>query len=262
MTVLIQNTAVTNTFDFWRSRTNELAYAMSNSAVTVNSNTATGNAAITGTFTANTLITNTSTVNTSISVGNSTVNAVVNSTSITFGNSSVVRVINTTYVSFDSYVSVGNSTVNSVSNSSYLLISNSSASISLSSPTAAQIANNQYYLNANSKWAIPPIPYIPISNGIVSTSGTSAQIVDYYPMATYNTVDYTIAGINGSANGYCATKLVVYHDTGNAYITEYAVMYSNAALGVFSANANTTHVRLYITPTPNILTLKFVRISV
>jgi len=55
MTAAVQNTLTTNTFDFWRSRTNELAYAMTNLAVTVNSNTAVGNAAITGKFTANSL---------------------------------------------------------------------------------------------------------------------------------------------------------------------------------------------------------------
>ena len=55
MTAAVQNTLTTNTFDFWRSRTNELAYAMTNLAVTVDSNTAVGNAAITGKFTANSL---------------------------------------------------------------------------------------------------------------------------------------------------------------------------------------------------------------
>ena len=48
MTVIVANTANTNTFDYWRNRTNELATAMSTKAVTVDSNTATGNAAITG----------------------------------------------------------------------------------------------------------------------------------------------------------------------------------------------------------------------
>jgi len=55
MTAAVQNTTTTNTFDFWRNRTNELAFAMSTLAVTVNSNTAVGNAAITGSFTANSL---------------------------------------------------------------------------------------------------------------------------------------------------------------------------------------------------------------
>ena len=59
MTINVANTELTNTFDYWRSRTNELAYAMSQYVVTTNSNTATGNAAITGTFTADALVANT-----------------------------------------------------------------------------------------------------------------------------------------------------------------------------------------------------------
>lgn len=71
MTVVVANVANTNTFDYWRNRTNELATAMSNVVVSVNSNTATGNAAITGSFTANVLIANT------VRVSNSTVNVVI-----------------------------------------------------------------------------------------------------------------------------------------------------------------------------------------
>lgn len=61
MTIIVANTANTNTFDYWRNRTNELAYAMSTYAVTVGSNSAVGNATIIGTFIANSFqISNTS----------------------------------------------------------------------------------------------------------------------------------------------------------------------------------------------------------
>lgn len=63
MTITVANTSNTNTFEYWVNRTNELADAMTNYVVTTDSNTATGNASITGTFSAN-----------AISVGNSTVN--------------------------------------------------------------------------------------------------------------------------------------------------------------------------------------------
>ena len=53
MTVTIANTSNTNTFGYWKERTNELAYAMSTYAVTVGSNAAVGNAAIIGTYIAN-----------------------------------------------------------------------------------------------------------------------------------------------------------------------------------------------------------------
>jgi len=53
MTVTVANTANTSTFNYWLNRTNELAYAMSTKAVTVESTAAVGNAQIIGTFTAN-----------------------------------------------------------------------------------------------------------------------------------------------------------------------------------------------------------------
>lgn len=59
MTVTVANVANTNTFDYWRVRTNELADAMTNKVVTVETVATTGNAAITGTFTANVLAGNT-----------------------------------------------------------------------------------------------------------------------------------------------------------------------------------------------------------
>jgi len=74
MTITIANTSNTNTFDYWRNRTNELADVMTNYVVTTDSNTAVGNAAISNTFTANTIVANTIDANSSVNVGNSTVN--------------------------------------------------------------------------------------------------------------------------------------------------------------------------------------------
>ena len=78
MTVTVANVANTNTFDFWKNRTNELADAMTNKVVTVNTAATTGHAAITGTFTANVLAGNTvylsnTTSNLTISIPNTSV---------------------------------------------------------------------------------------------------------------------------------------------------------------------------------------------
>lgn len=75
MTVTVANVANTNTFDYWRVRTNELADAMTNKVVTVETDATIGNAAITGTLTANVLAGNTvylsnTTSNVTISVPN------------------------------------------------------------------------------------------------------------------------------------------------------------------------------------------------
>jgi hypothetical protein len=83
MTIEVANTASINTFQFLVNRVNELAYAMSANAVTTDSNTALGNAAITGAFTANVLIANT------VRVSNSTSNVVIvvpNTTMVSNGN--------------------------------------------------------------------------------------------------------------------------------------------------------------------------------
>lgn len=83
MTVTIAATTNTNTVEYLINRTNELANAMSTVAVTTNSNTASGNAAISGSFTANVVISNT------VRVSNSTSNVVIsvpNTTAIASGN--------------------------------------------------------------------------------------------------------------------------------------------------------------------------------
>lgn len=53
MTIAVANTTLSNTFSHWLTRVNELATAMSTKVVSTDSNTAVGNAAISGTFSAN-----------------------------------------------------------------------------------------------------------------------------------------------------------------------------------------------------------------
>jgi hypothetical protein len=59
MTVTVANVdSTTDSFDGWITKTNLLASALSNVVVTTNSNTAVGNAAISGSFTANSVYSN------------------------------------------------------------------------------------------------------------------------------------------------------------------------------------------------------------
>ena len=236
MTVLVQNTEVTNTFDFWRNRTNQLAYAMSNSAVTVDSNTAVGNAAITGTFTANTLIANTFAVNTSISIGNSTINTVANSTSINFSNAGVATTINSTSGSVIGSFVIGTAVANTFVNTSVIIVSNTTSNLNLTIPTTTQTANGKFYLNANSSWVFIP-ENLTISNTLFS--GTGPQELDSFVKTNFRSADYQAMITNFSANGYAVAKFLVFHDGGDAYITEYATMYSNNQLAAFTASTNT-----------------------
>ena len=195
MTVNVANTANTNTFDYWRNRTNELAYAMSTYAVTAGgSNAAVGDASVTGRINANT-----------VSVGNASVNVVI-------------------------------STANST-----------------------QIANGQFFLNANGSWTQVAAPTY---TGAAPTSGNTAQLIDYYDMTQYSVVEYLISAIDNTANNRISTKIFTTHDTSYAYTTEYATYVTNTNFGTFAANANSTHVRLYFTPTSTNTNVKFIRFNI
>jgi hypothetical protein len=112
MTITVANTVLASghTVDYMKSRLNEVADAMTNYVVTTNSNTATGNASITGTFQANTLTANAITSSNGTVVVNSNVavnatlltvgsNVSVNASALYIGNSSVNVVINSTSIS-------------------------------------------------------------------------------------------------------------------------------------------------------------------
>ena len=242
MTITVANTSNTSTFEYWLNRTNELADAMSNYAVTTDSNTAVGNAAITGTFTANIVLTNTFNVNTSILVGNATVNSSINSSSITIGSS----ILNS------SALLIGNSTINSTSVS----LSNSTSNISITIPTSSQISNGVFYLNANGSWSAAG----GLLSQAVSTTGTSIQNIDSFSTSTYRTAEYLISVKDNVANNYYSSKLIVMHDDGNAYITEYGVIISNTSLGTFSANIISSNVCLQFTPVSSNTTVKFAKV--
>jgi hypothetical protein len=195
MTATVANTANTNTFDYWRNRTNELAYSMSVLAVTAGgSNAAVGDASITGKFSANT-----------INVGNSSISFVI-------------------------------STANSV-----------------------QQANGQYFLNANGSWTQVAAPtYTDYSY----TAGTTAQLIDAYDMSVYGTVEYLISAIDNTANNRLSTKIFTSHDTSTAFSTEFNTIVTNTVFGNFTANSNTTHVKLYFTPTSSNTLVKFIRFNI
>ena len=241
MTVTVANTANTNTFDYWRNRTNELADAMTNKTVTVDSNTATGNAAITGTFSANVLF-----------LGNTTVNSTSNSTSIVFGNTVQNTVVNTSSIVF------GNTVQNTVVNTSSIFISNSTSNLTISIPTTSQYANGKFFLNANGSFVLVQDTV----RGNIETSGTTNTEIDNYLTNTFASAEYLLAVKDNNANNYQSSKILITHDVDNAYLSEYAIIVSNNYVGSFFANSNTSHVRLYFNPTSTNTTINFTRVEV
>jgi hypothetical protein len=256
MTITVANTANTNTFDYWRNRTNELADAMTNKTVTVESNTATGNAAITGTFSANVLFLGNTTVNstsnsTSIVFGNTVQNTVVNTSSITFGNTVQNTVVNTSSITF------GNTVQNTVVNTSSIFISNSTSNLTISIPTTSQYANGKFFLNANGSFTLVEA----LIKGNIETSGTTNTEINNYLTNTFASAEYLLAVKDNNANNYQSSKILITHDVDNAYLSEYAIIVSNNYVGSFFANSNTSHVRLYFNPTSTNTTINFTRVE-
>jgi hypothetical protein len=159
MTYSVANVNVTNTFEYWRGQTNYLAYALSTYAVTTNGGTATGNAAISGSF--------------------------------TYGGGQI--------------------------------------------------------------WE---------SNTV--TTGTSLQNIDTFSLSTYRTAEYIISVNDNNANSHYASKLLVTHDNGSAYISEYAIIQTNnsVTIGPFSANINSGNLNLNFTPVSSNTTVNFNRIAI
>lgn len=194
MTIAVANVANTNTFDYWRVRTNELAHAMTNYTITTNSNT---------------------------TVGNATVNGYITATGF--------------------------------------IVSNTTSNATISIPTANQYSSGQHYLNANGSWV--QVPAYSIS---LQTSGAGSPVmIDSYNMSYFNAMEYMIHTKDNDANGYVSTKLITVHDGANVFITEYATVTSNSSFttGVLKANANTTHVKLYVTPTSANTDIRILRLN-
>lgn len=236
MTIAVANTSNTNNTAYLINRVNELAHALSNKVITVDSNTTSGNAVVNGVFQANTIkldtllangtvLSITSNVNLThtLSVGNSTVNTVINSTSLLTGSISVNGVVtistsglmvgSNTFLT-TSGLSVGNSTINVAINSTSISISGRS---------------------------------LPDTGPVNTNITSSASIVDTFDIDTYRASEYVMSIVNNVSNGYQVSKMLVIGDGSDASITEFGVLSTNGQLGVFSANANSTTVKVYFT---------------
>jgi hypothetical protein len=267
MTVTVANTANTNTFDYWRTRTNELAYAMTTQAVTVNSNIATGNAGISGTFTSGNSTANSTVSPTAVTVSNTISSTSIDLTNIKVGNSSGNVTVNASSVQINNTLitntslKIGSSTANAIINSSSVVISNSTSNISFTVPTSAQWTGGNYYLNANGSWATIATVYNPASNGTITTSSTSTVNIDSFSTSTYLGAEYLVQANTSSA--YHLTKLLVVHDGSTAYVTEYGSIIPSSSVGTFSATIASGNVAVQFTPASvSSTTLRYARVIV
>lgn len=260
----IANTNTTNTFDYWRERTNDMARAFSNCVVTTDANassTATdGNAAITGAFTAANgfYASNTG----KIFIGNTFVNTEITPDTFFVGNSSTYYTIQSNTVSLvnNNILISTSSSANLIANSSGIKISNSTSNTLFTIPTAAQYSSGDFYLNANGSWN--QISVGSIIKNEEKLVNAADKTVDTFSKSVSATAEYLVYVKDNNANSKMSSKLLVFHDETTAYITEYAQLVSNTNLGVFSANVSGANVFLSFNLTVTSCNVVFTRIIV
>lgn len=164
MTKNLANVDITSdTFAAWLAKTNQMLESFRHDVVTVSNttlSTTTGNAALIGRFTADVLV-----ANVSLRGGN-------NSTS---ANLSIISQLNVSNAVVVQNIKVDNGTTNVI----------------IQSPSAVQIANNGFYLNANGSWA-----YIDLTT--FSGTANNANYLGGVAAANYltNTAAATISGVH------------------------------------------------------------------
>jgi hypothetical protein len=86
-----------------------------------------------------------------------------------------------------------------------------------------------------------------VSNSYTTTN-SDIQIIDSFSTVGFRSGKYLISIKNTNNTDYQSTEIMVLQDDANVYITEYATLLSNATLGTFTANVDSTTVRFYIDP--------------
>lgn len=153
MTVLVANVdTTTDSFGQWVTKTNIIATSLSNVIVTTNSNTTTGNAAISGTFSSNVLFTNTASGGNTSAAANLTIssNAVFSQNAYVNGRLVIGSAANVQINSGNSTFRV--LTVNTAAGNT--LVASKITSADLSDFSTSSVGNGQFlvYSSANSYW--------------------------------------------------------------------------------------------------------------
>ena len=93
----------------------------------------------------------------------------------------------------------------------------------------------------------------------VTTTGLSDTLIDTFAVTDFRGGEYVLTIKDNTVNAYQIEKLLIIHDGGSPYITSYGLINTNNNIGLLSANANTTFVRVYITPATANTTVKGIR---
>lgn len=98
------------------------------------------------------------------------------------------------------------------------------------------------------------------SNTLVTSTTTANQVADSTPATTFRTIKYLIQATSGSS--YHSTEVVVIHNGGTAFMTEYATITTGALLTTVDADISAGNIRLLVSPVNAVTTYKVIRIGI
>ena len=219
MPISVANVSLTNTKDYQRQRINDLAYAMSTRVVTTDSNTATGNAAITGTFTADVLVANTISItgNTSninvnyvtannmlVAAGNvaslfSNAATIINANIVT-GTANSITSNNGSIAALSTNSLTGNTGSLKTFTANTLVIGNSTVNVTMTAANSTLQSNGNYFYNANGSWTYVPTTFAAAGSNTQVTYNDSGSSVGSAGL-TFNKTSNTLSVANSAVIG-------------------------------------------------------------
>jgi hypothetical protein len=75
-----------------------------------------------------------------------------------------------------------------------------------------------------------------------NSSTTSNVVIDSFTMTDYRAAEYLLTVKDNTINAYQMVKLLVIHDGGVAYASEFGTVSTNGDIATITATANSTHV--------------------
>ncbi len=80
------------------------------------------------------------------------------------------------------------------------------------------------------------------------TTGTTSQVADTFPAATYRSAKYVISITDPTNSDYQVTEILLLHNGTTTYTTEYATIVSDTNLATFNSDVTGGNIRLLVTP--------------
>ena len=102
-----------------------------------------------------------------------------------------------------------------------------------------------------------------LDTSTLTTSATTAnQVLDTFSATAFRTAKYLVQIHDTVNNDYQTSEILLIHDGTTAYTTEYAIVYTDSSLASFDADISGGNVRLLVTPTNAVNTIKTSRSAI